>query len=275
MLIALLEETLQGYQQLVEQDFFGHLYALFLLASFREKKAFPLAIKITILPDDWPDQLLGDTITEDFHRILASLYDGNLKALQSLIENPNVDHWSRNAALKTLLLLVKENIVERTWVVNYLKGLFHHPAFIEDDEASTCLVNAACDIYPEELYTDIQDAFRRNKVDTWSIDLKWVDEVIALGKEAALDRELYKNPHMTLIDDVIENMKWWACFQEETHKPMLPMHHEANNDKLVWSNEPQVSITYRRDTPKMGGNEPCPCGSGKKYKKCCLMQTVH
>ena len=25
----------------------------------------------------------------------------------------------------------------------------------------------------------------------------------------------------------------------------------------------------RRETPKIGRNEPCPCGSGKKYKKCC------
>ena len=27
---------------------------------------------------------------------------------------------------------------------------------------------------------------------------------------------------------------------------------------------------YKRDIPKIGRNEPCPCGSGKKYKKCCL-----
>ena len=27
--------------------------------------------------------------------------------------------------------------------------------------------------------------------------------------------------------------------------------------------------TYRRETPKIGRNDPCPCGSGKKYKKCC------
>lgn len=26
---------------------------------------------------------------------------------------------------------------------------------------------------------------------------------------------------------------------------------------------------YRRPTPKVGLNEPCPCGSGRKYKKCC------
>jgi hypothetical protein len=28
--------------------------------------------------------------------------------------------------------------------------------------------------------------------------------------------------------------------------------------------------TYVRPTPKVGRNDPCPCGSGKKYKKCCL-----
>lgn len=27
--------------------------------------------------------------------------------------------------------------------------------------------------------------------------------------------------------------------------------------------------TYRRSEPKIGRNDPCPCGSGKKYKKCC------
>jgi preprotein translocase subunit SecA len=27
--------------------------------------------------------------------------------------------------------------------------------------------------------------------------------------------------------------------------------------------------TYKRETPKVGRNDPCPCGSGKKYKKCC------
>ncbi|MDD3886249.1 MAG: SEC-C metal-binding domain-containing protein, partial [Victivallaceae bacterium] len=28
-------------------------------------------------------------------------------------------------------------------------------------------------------------------------------------------------------------------------------------------------ITFRRELPKVGRNDLCPCGSGKKYKKCC------
>lgn len=29
------------------------------------------------------------------------------------------------------------------------------------------------------------------------------------------------------------------------------------------------AVTARRDTPKVGRNDACPCGSGRKFKKCC------
>jgi preprotein translocase subunit SecA len=32
---------------------------------------------------------------------------------------------------------------------------------------------------------------------------------------------------------------------------------------------PQAPAPVRRDVPKVGRNDPCPCGSGRKYKKCC------
>ena len=42
---------------------------------------------------------------------------------------------------------------------------------------------------------------------------------------------------------------------------------------------PELSIrdspTHRRSEPKVGRNEPCPCGSGKKYKLCCGTVTFH
>lgn len=33
--------------------------------------------------------------------------------------------------------------------------------------------------------------------------------------------------------------------------------------------------TYRRSSDKVGRNEPCPCGSGKKFKRCCGAVTLH
>jgi len=38
--------------------------------------------------------------------------------------------------------------------------------------------------------------------------------------------------------------------------------YEDASDKLL---EPPA-----QETPKIGRNSPCPCGSGKKYKKCCM-----
>ena len=33
-----------------------------------------------------------------------------------------------------------------------------------------------------------------------------------------------------------------------------------------------MALPYMREAPKVGRNDPCPCGSGKKYKKCCLAE---
>ena len=35
-----------------------------------------------------------------------------------------------------------------------------------------------------------------------------------------------------------------------------------------------ASAPVRREVPKVGRNEACPCGSGKKYKKCCGANAV-
>lgn len=66
----------------------------------------------------------------------------------------------------------------------------------------------------------------------------------------------------------------------EIYKKMVKDGVDVKNEKEVekWMEKnahlfnlgdvPKVE-TYRRETPKVGRNEPCPCGSGKKYKKCC------
>jgi len=45
--------------------------------------------------------------------------------------------------------------------------------------------------------------------------------------------------------------------------------HRQDYASTVFTPEP------RRSTPKVGRNDPCPCGSGKKYKKCCGSATVN
>ncbi len=56
--------------------------------------------------------------------------------------------------------------------------------------------------------------------------------------------------------------------QKETHHELA----HFKKEDAVWyytEGEPVKPTTYVRGSPKVGRNEPCPCGSGKKYKKCC------
>ena len=62
---------------------------------------------------------------------------------------------------------------------------------------------------------------------------------------------------------------------EELHQEWLQTPREALEGKMPSQLLPggrllpQKIETFRRESPKVGRNEPCPCGSGKKYKKCC------
>jgi preprotein translocase subunit SecA len=46
-------------------------------------------------------------------------------------------------------------------------------------------------------------------------------------------------------------------------------HRESRALSYSSGDAPRKAGTVRREDPKVGRNDPCPCGSGKKYKKCC------
>ena len=58
------------------------------------------------------------------------------------------------------------------------------------------------------------------------------------------------------IDDVAAATSWWSAFGDR---------HDAHGRETALGGSPEP---YRAP-PKVGRNDPCPCGSGKKHKKCC------
>lgn len=54
---------------------------------------------------------------------------------------------------------------------------------------------------------------------------------------------------------------------EATHPEAAGMASKSN--AMLEKEAPLGDTTFKRDTPKVGRNDPCPCGSGKKYKQCC------
>ena len=77
------------------------------------------------------------------------------------------------------------------------------------------------------------------------------DKVVSL----AFDKEkLYKNMVDAKADWLYELPQWDKIFTAERKKELY--------------REQKQSGTIRKEK-KIGRNDPCPCGSGKKYKKCC------
>ncbi|MEA4860557.1 MAG: SEC-C metal-binding domain-containing protein, partial [Sphaerochaeta sp.] len=54
----------------------------------------------------------------------------------------------------------------------------------------------------------------------------------------------------------------------ESHSARGAFASESQGPRRVQGGDHAAAVTVRRDQPKVGRNDPCPCGSGKKYKYC-------
>jgi hypothetical protein len=229
-----------------------HIYAMYLLAQFRETRAYPLLVQVFSAPGELIMDLAGDVVTEDLGSILASVSGGDMSGITSLVENEQANEYVRSAALKGLVTLVACGKQTRDAVMAYFRGLFHTlartPGNVWNGLASECTT-----LCPKEVLDELRLAFRDELIEPFYI--RWDDIVdgLAVGPGAAVRKlqERYR-----LIDDVEKEIGWWACFEENKGK---------------WDSA-QVNFRpppVRKAQVKVGRNDSCPCGSGKKFKKCC------
>jgi hypothetical protein len=256
-LLRILAETVdRGAEIDAPGDYMAHLYAMFLLAQFRETRAYPLVVRFALLPS-YLLESLGDTfITENLGPVLASVCGGELEGIKSVIENEDADQWARGAAVSSLGTLVAAGQKSREEIVSYFACLFRGKLVREWSHVWDSLVADSADLYPAELIDDIEQAYEEGLVDPGFVGLKEIKRDLAEGKDRVLAR-LVDNPHRRLVDDTVEEMAWWHCFQDDAP--------ESRPMSLL----PAALSPTKRTQPKTGRNEPCPCGSGKKYKKCC------
>jgi len=58
---------------------------------------------------------------------------------------------------------------------------------------------------------------------------------------------------------------------DEAYVERIARHYRAYR-QVIDSRRPKANFTVVRSEPKPGMNQPCPCGSGKKFKRCCWRQ---
>ncbi|MEW6623955.1 MAG: DUF1186 domain-containing protein [Bacillota bacterium] len=263
-LLNIMKDVRDNYQKYLDDDYFIHLYATFLLAQFKIIDFFEIIIDIAKLPDEIAYKLYGDTITEDLGRIIASVYNGNIKSIYELIENREVDEYVREQGINSLVVLVLQGILEREEVVAYLKNLLMEKAKENDYKIITGIISGLTDLYPEEAMAEIEWAYKNHLVDETIIGLDDVLLDLNMGKEACIENKK-SDKHTHLIGNINDEMGWWSCFSENKKRLKQKMKTTKINIKPNTSNKGTTIIKER----KIGRNEPCPCNSGKKYKKCC------
>ena len=91
----------------------------------------------------------------------------------------------------------------------------------------------------------------RELADRFKVPVLTMDTEVNLGFDKAL---LYKNMVAAEADWLYNLEEWNDIFDEETRKALYK--------------EQKSSTTIVKEA-KIYPNDPCPCGSGKKYKKCC------
>lgn len=262
-LIKTLEDATLNAEDLLDSNgYFLHIYAMFLLAQFKEKKAYTLIFNFFSIPGKTPAYLTGDVVTEDLCRILASVCDRDTSLIKALIENPEIDEYVRSSALESLLCLVLWGEMPMEEFAGYLKSLFRGTISTEDySYIWTGMVCCAVDIGATELQDDIKKAFENELIETFTIGFEEANKGLLENKEKKLDR-LKKGRHYSPIEDTVKELCCWASFTEnERHTQQ-----KISEERIVNNNGETLLRTER----KIGRNEPCPCGSGKKYKKCCL-----
>ena len=178
-LLMALKYTIQELETLAnDPDYMAYKYAMYLLAQFREQRAYPLFIELMSGPPDLVDRLFGDELTDDGARMLASVSGGDIEPIKTLIESPDVYDYVRSAALDALVILVAQGARSREEILAYFGSLFREKLPRTEDFVWGALVTASLELYPDMLYADIQQVFADDLIDPFDCDLEYVDIVM-------------------------------------------------------------------------------------------------
>lgn len=236
----------------LEIPFFAD-YAIFLLAEFKEKRTCPLLLKMVDIPNADSFDYVGIGVMDKLPSILASVFDGNYEALNGIIENKELDDFTRNRVLKVYQYFYKHEMITKEELITYLRKLI--VLYEYDDPIYDMIRDIVAECHIFEMISDVQEMFDRGTIDCHRSGdyADFIDDIF--DYDPRYQEEVY------CIDDIEKSMRHLYSFEDNENEnlvdKMVDMLQKDMNDKMITSK-------------KVGRNDLCPCGSGKKFKKCCL-----
>lgn len=205
-----------------------------------------------------------------------------------ILQDENLSDRILNNVRNVIDYYVEENRKDQEKAQSEIKDFFH----ITDD--SFTLENAyplieknirdkEAKVTKPEFNRFIRFVYLRN------IDKRWIDHLDALEELKDSARLMsyaqknplveYKNTASDAFDDMISDISDQVVKtvvsvrvlteRERKERVLNARHAQAQSQTAVSSRSESENQQIRRTSPKIGRNDPCPCGSGKKYKNCC------
>jgi hypothetical protein len=253
-----------------EEDCFFALHAFFLLAELRAKKSLTKVLAILAYDDDFLDFWFADYLSEDMWIYFHKTGFSRINEIKDFLFNPAVNAFAKGCITDAMVQTAlhhpekQEEMIEiYTGIIDYYLGL---PDNIEP-EFINVLVNGALDGRFRSLLPQIKELYDREYVD--SLFARTYRDVLFYMNQKFDDKRVVRDTctiYQHVIDTSDENFldELWDEYEDEYDGEYEDDYEDDYED--VYDDtpiQPAVSV-------KIGRNDACPCGSGKKYKKCCL-----
>jgi hypothetical protein len=238
-------------------------FVFHLLGEWKEKAAYRPLARLLRLPGHEIDTIFGDGITTTSHRVMAAVFDGDPEPLYDIILDPKAEEFIRAGMCEALAMVTVRGELDRAVV-----GRFLRDAFIDLQPQRQNFVwvgwqSAIAMLGMSDLKILVKKAFDRGFIDSHVLGFDHFEQDLRRGIEHPGEPWRPDDHEYTLFGDTIEELSGWYCFTEQ-----------YSEDQERWRRQAEANRarSQRLENPfkGVGRNDPCPCGSGKKFKKCCL-----
>ena len=237
------------------------LHAIMILGLIPTERAGLLLVKFMHRMSSEEDEDLQDWLGSGWPALFQNKPESALPALRALGEDSALDWYIRACAIEAYLAATHHQGSDA--FENGLEWLAEIVANEEEDwDVRLCSGNTLLN-FPRMQYRPLLEGLAARQ-SGWGVyfSLDEVQQIYAAMQDKA-DWVRFSDPcEFYSPNEIAARQQRWA---EE----------DAKHDALEWDgdydyDESILSDTFIRAEPKVGRNDPCPCGSGKKYKKCCL-----
>ncbi|HUI96654.1 MAG TPA: DUF1186 domain-containing protein [Xanthobacteraceae bacterium] len=239
-----------------------------LLGEWRERSAYrPLAALLRLPTPDIED-LLGDASADTCHRVMAAVFDGDPAPLQGIVRDPDCDEAIRSRMCEALAMLTLRGEIPREQTTQFLRE-----CFAELEPQDECMVwegwqSAIALLGLVELVPLVKQAFEREFITPEFIEFSDFEADLHRTLSGEARAAWYGEKEFELFGNTIEELSTWAFADAEPETWEGRERRERGRDeRVLWTAADGPAVNPYKN---VGRNDPCPCGSGKKFKKCCL-----